>query len=253
MRKRDSLVSTPSEQLKQQILEEAADDARNRQWVEKVYLPARAKLWIGSLDRPDLSVCAQYNPKELQIDKAVPWSEHQQRDNRSGPRRDAPPRKDGLPVPPQLEFNGAPSRSMTIELLFDRYEDFQASVEPDVRALEELSSVIAPDERKPNHRRPHHCVVAWGAGAGAMRPFRCVIESLAVKYTMWDSNGTPCRATCTIKVKEAQLDSASAGLVKTDEIKKRGIWKDMEAREDSRRARWAQAEQMEREERKNQK
>jgi hypothetical protein len=42
-----------------------------------------------------------------------------------------------------------------------------------------------------------------------MRPFRCVIESLSVKYTMWDHGGMPLRAVCTIKVKEAQKMSGS--------------------------------------------
>jgi hypothetical protein len=36
-----------------------------------------------------------------------------------------------------------------------------------------------------------------------MRPLRCVIESVATKYTMFDRQGTPVRATCTVKLREA--------------------------------------------------
>jgi hypothetical protein len=49
------------------------------------------------------------------------------------------------------------------------------------------------------------CLVGWGLAKDAMRPFCCVIESLATKYTMWDSNGTPLRATCTVRLKEADI------------------------------------------------
>lgn len=169
------------------------------------FLPARAKLWLGSLDDPKLEVRAQYNPKELQIDKQIPWMEHKSRDNRAGrarTERNASEQSD-------LKFNGAPTRSMTVELLFDTYEIDGASVEPDIRRLEEMSSVQDPEARKPERRRPHHCIVAWGDSNFGMRPFRCVIESLAVKYTMWDHDGTPKRATCTIKLKEAhQMEGA---------------------------------------------
>jgi hypothetical protein len=37
-----------------------------------------------------------------------------------------------------------------------------------------------------------------------MRPFPCVIESLSTKYTMWNTNGKPLRATCTVKLKAAE-------------------------------------------------
>jgi hypothetical protein len=46
--------------------------------------------------------------------------------------------------------------------------------------------------------------------------FKCVIESLSVKYTMFSDQGVPLRATCTVKLKEAdtvtgQSQSASGG------------------------------------------
>lgn len=135
-------------------------------------------------------------PKELQIDKQVPWQDHKAKDNRSGPAR-VERSKQG-----DLEFNGAPKRSMTLELLFDGYEQAR-SIEGEVAILEELSSSRDPESSKEEDRRPHHCVVGWGDVQDGMRPFRCVIESLSVKYTMWNSKGVPLRATCTVKLTEA--------------------------------------------------
>jgi hypothetical protein len=161
------------------------------------YLPARAKLWIASIDDPDLELRAQYNPKELQIDKQIPWGDHKDGDNRSGAKRaEASKQSD-------LEFTGAAKRTMQLELLFDGYEEGD-SVQPDVERLEQMSTVRNPEEPDEDLRRPHHCLVAWGSQQSGLRPFRCVIESLSTKYTMWDTNGTPLRATCTVKLKEAE-------------------------------------------------
>jgi len=35
--------------------------------------------------------------------------------------------------------------------------------------------------------------------------FNCVIESISTKYTMFSSEGAPLRATCTVKLKEADV------------------------------------------------
>jgi len=162
------------------------------------FLPARAKLCIGSLDDPELEVRAQYNPADLQIEKQIPWEDHKSRNNRTGDTRGDGSEQD------DLEFNTAATRSMTVVLLFDGYESGE-SVEPDIQALEKMSSVQDSEvpARQQDKRRPHHCIVTWGDSRVGMRPFRCVIESLSVKYTKWDHGGMPLRATCTVKLKEA--------------------------------------------------
>jgi hypothetical protein len=101
-----------------------------------------------------------------------------------------------------LEFTGAESRTLTVELLFDGFEQSK-SVAGQVANLESMASVIEPTSQDENRRRPHHCVVAWGDRG--LPSFRCVIESLSTKYTMFDSDGTPLRATCTVKLKEADM------------------------------------------------
>lgn len=180
--------------------------------VSKQFMPARAKLWIGSLDDPKLEIRAQYNPKELQIDKQVTWQDHKSKDNRSG--------KDRVEKSTQgdLEYNGAPKRSMSLELLFDGYEEGR-SIEGEVAILDTLSSSRNPESPQEDERRPHHCIVAWGHVQEGIRPFRCVIDSLSVRYTMWNSTGVPLRATCTVKLTEATKLSSSG---ETTDYRNRG-------------------------------
>jgi hypothetical protein len=160
-----------------------------------------AKFWIKSLDT-GLTVSAQFNPKELQIDRAVPWSPP----GEAGKENSKGGSKGGI----DLEFTGAKGRSLTVELLFDEYESqagdrFKVSVAERVRDLETLASVREPGAKKEDLRRPHWCVCSWGS---AMKRFQCVIENISTKYTMFDTDGTPLRATVTLKLTEA--DSVSA-------------------------------------------
>ncbi|MGE0546819.1 MAG: hypothetical protein AB7O24_27745 [Kofleriaceae bacterium] len=167
--------------------------------------PAKNKLTIGSLDDVKITVEAQYNPKELQIDKSVPWSKHGQANQAN---------EDGI----HLEFTGGDGRSMSIELLFDGFENNGVTgngktVEKLISDLETLASVRKPGASDENMRRPHHCVVTWGQGEVFLgtKPFKCVIESMSVKYSMFSTEGKPLRATATLKLKEAGKLSAAKG------------------------------------------
>jgi hypothetical protein len=148
-----------------------------------------AKLSIGSLDDPDLSVEAHYNPKDLAYQRSVPWAPHPLADKAA---------EDQM----EVEFTGAQPRTMDLELLFDSFET-NDSVKDLVDALDALAAVRDPASPDPQQRRPHYCVVTWGDQG--VRALRCVIESLAVKYTMFDRMGAPKRAVCNVKVREAHL------------------------------------------------
>lgn len=162
------------------------------------FQPAKEKLTIGSLDEPTLTVKAQYNPKELQVDQSVPWKKPDaatqtgQQPSSSG---------DGAMA---LEFTGAEGRTMTVEFLFDGYEEGGRSVDVKgcVEVLEKLASVRDPMSQEDKMRRPHHCTISWGQ-RGLPR-FDCVIENLSTKYSMFSTDGKPLRATCTVKLKEAK-------------------------------------------------
>lgn len=147
---------------------------------------------IASLDT-GIQVDAQYNPKELQIDKSVPWQKPSQA-NQSN--------ENGI----SLEFTGADGRSISVELLFDGYET-NSPVNGEVDKLNTMASVLDPDSKDENLRRPHLCLAKWGLTLPA---FTCVIESLSIKYTMFSDEGSPLRATCTVKLKEADSVKATS-------------------------------------------
>jgi hypothetical protein len=153
-----------------------------------MFKPSTAKLSIGSLDDPGLSIDAHYNPKELSFSRTVPWSPHPLANKNGG---------DQL----EVEFTGAQPRTMELELLFDGYES-GTSVQECIDVIETLASVRKA-EGEADERRPHYCVVAWGDGG--LKRLRCVIESVTVKYTMFDRMGTPLRAFANVKVREAHL------------------------------------------------
>lgn len=147
---------------------------------------------------------AQYNPKELQIDRTVPWSPTGEANKVNATTANS--KNAGI----HLEFTGAQGRTLSVEMLFDGYEKdagpgFKVDVAGCVSYLETLASVIDPGSDKEDDRRPHLCMVTWGTTLAA---FKCVIESLSTKYTMFDMAGKPLRATCTVKLREA--DSVKA-------------------------------------------
>jgi hypothetical protein len=155
---------------------------------DKFIVPGQ-KLTIASIDA-DLHVEAQYNPKELAFQKQVPWTPMVSTvgDDAAGQL--------------VLNYGGDQSRSLTLELVFDGFETNE-NVQYTVENLELLGMPRDPQSRDPEWRRPHRCVVTWGPGN--FRPFRCVIESVATKYTMFGEDGTPLRAICTVALKEADL------------------------------------------------
>jgi hypothetical protein len=159
------------------------------------FAPTATKLTIGSLDEPNdpaLTISAQYNPKELQVDRNVPWSKPPA--TNKGSNRGYG--EDGI----RMEFTGAEGRSMQVELLFDGYETNGGDVAARIDGLQRLSTVRRSNGDT-DERRPHHCVVRWGDRG--LPSFRCVISSLSVKYQAFSEDGKPLRATATVKLTEA--------------------------------------------------
>jgi hypothetical protein len=164
------------------------------------------RIMIKSADEPNnekLQVEAQYNPKELEIKRTVPWSKPAE----SNKGNQKSKQEGGI----HLEFTGAEGRTMTLELLFDGYETaagepfYIADVTKQIEKLETLASVRDTKPKAPEDmRRPHRCMVIWGDTFGS-EGFRCVIDSLSVKYTMFDTKGKPLRATATVSLKEANF------------------------------------------------
>jgi hypothetical protein len=152
------------------------------------------KLTIFGLDKPgpgSPAVTAQYNPKELGVDKSVPW---QKAPTSTGDQ-------------PELQFTSAEGRSMSFELFFDGYEKGENVHKKYVEPLLELAMVMKP-EGKEEEKRPTRVRITWGGG---LPDFEGVIESIGTKYTMFLPDGVPVRATCSVKVKEASRASFKKG------------------------------------------
>lgn len=205
----------------------------------KRFSPPGVKLTIGSLDDETLTVSAQYNPRELQVDRVIPWQARMS------------PEVDRL----TLEYTGEEGRSLSLELLFDGYEEnlsirdeidklevmSRANIDADPRqrfvstydkeqkkmvtkdSLDSMSEeekgeyvvsghwkadekLKAKDEKLKkqgkNAKRPHLCVVAWGE-EWLPAPLMCVIDGIRTRYSMFSDAGVPLRATVTLALKEA--------------------------------------------------
>jgi hypothetical protein len=144
---------------------------------------------IGSLDEPEKTVYAQYRPKELEVSQAVPWTKH----TNKSPEGSL-----------QLEFSGAEGRTSSLELFFDASETMGGSVEQDIEDLTVLARPRNPAAKEDEYKRPHHCLLVFG-NIYKKKSFRCVIESIATKFTMFSPDGDPIRATVNLKLKETHM------------------------------------------------
>jgi len=152
-----------------------------------------AKVTIINLDGDTPPLVAQLNPKELSVDKTVAW---QKKENTGGDQ-------------PHLQFSAADGRIMSFELWFDTYETAENVHAKYVQHLIKLAMVRdASDGAPEDKKRPPRLKVVWGSGA--LPAFEGVLESVGTKYTMFLPDGTPVRATCTVKLKEASAASFKA-------------------------------------------
>ena len=95
---------------------------------------------------------------------------------------------------PTAEFIDASGKWLAIELMFDTYETGE-DVSTKIPAA--LGKLIEPDK---SLKRPPMSLFSWGSN---LPTFKGVVESMNVKYTLFLEDGTPCRATVNLKMKEA--------------------------------------------------
>jgi hypothetical protein len=146
-----------------------------------IYQPPKKVAIVGMEIKIDL--VAQYNPKELQIETSADWkaSPNSKSDN------------------PDFEYTSSPARTLSMELLFDTYEDDEDVGEKYVSKLTQLISVMDPDGVEAK-KRPSIIQVCWPEDSSAS--FQGVLQSVSTKYTMFAHKGYPVRAVCSIKVME---------------------------------------------------
>jgi len=91
---------------------------------------------------------------------------------------------------PILQYVRGNGRTMTMDLFFDTYEQ-QSNVTVHTRLIYKLLEV-----RGPLHRPPV-CTFTWGSFN-----FKCVVERVGGRFTLFLADGTPVRATLSVTLKE---------------------------------------------------
>lgn len=131
----------------------------------------------------------QFNPKELQVVKKAKW--------------EAKPGKTNQKAPPP-EYIGPEAASMSIEVFFDAYDNTPGDKGCDVpKRVQELIEACTPTPSSESSKTPKPPGVMFGWGEVF---FRGYIESVTAKYTRFDKDGKPIRATCTVALKEFPKD-----------------------------------------------
>ena len=93
---------------------------------------------------------------------------------------------------PILQFVNGQTQVLSMELLFDQWTDRSgANVAARVKQLADLLAI------DPDLHAPPPVEFSWGTFS-----FKAVIESLSQRFTMFDADGTPVRATASISFKQ---------------------------------------------------
>lgn len=154
-------------------------------------------LYVGAL--AGLSVECQFNPTELTINRSTSW--------------------EGKPVAerdfPRTEFKGGNAATYSLNLFFDAYatDDYKTTKPARRDIRKDINNLMAMGLRTygysvplpyPYLGEPPSIIFVWGG----VKLFRAVMTSINVKYTMFDSNGVPTRATadCTFMEQSHPLD-----------------------------------------------
>jgi nucleoid-associated protein YgaU len=138
----------------------------------------------GTIARLDL----QFNPATLQLSKSTEW-------------RRTPSRMAGQSALP--EFVGSGPRSLKLDVFLDATAAHDNSVE---QAVEKLMKACVPTPASLGRKKPASPWVRFEWGAARTTSFDGVLSSLSVSYTLFDVDGKPLRATCSLSIEEASVD-----------------------------------------------
>jgi hypothetical protein len=123
-----------------------------------------------------------YNPEEYRLDQGNTFAEV------GIPGLDAPP----------IQYVRGKARTLSMELFFDTFEAAE-----DVRA--HTSAIIRLLDKTAKTQAPPVLVFAFGGFS-----FRCVLAEVSQRFTMFLRDGTPVRATLSVRFQEYANDQPSA-------------------------------------------
>jgi hypothetical protein len=143
-----------------------------------------AKVSITNIDTQQ-TIKALFNPKEYSISKSTSWTTYNQKG------RDMP----------EAHFDTGQRRELKMELFFDTYKEKKNVKLEHVEKIEKLMLINV------EKHRPPIVLVSWGMKA---LNFKCVLEQMEQRYTMFTSNGTPVRAIVNVTFKEIDPEQNGA-------------------------------------------
>jgi hypothetical protein len=148
-----------------------------------------ARAVIKTVEGEKVEVECLFRPKEYTFAKTNTWPKD-------------PKAKGDAPV---LNFGGGNPATLTMELLFDTYQNARnGSSSKDVRAeyINKLWAMMSVDKslkhKKTQKARPPKVQFTWGKAWS----FEAVLTSLSVKFTLFLPNGTPVRATANVSFQQ---------------------------------------------------
>ncbi|GAB2786247.1 CIS tube protein [Streptomyces daliensis] len=130
----------------------------------------------------------QFNPAQLSLSKTTEW-------------RRTPSRMAGQSALP--EFVGSGPRSLSLDVFLDATATHDNSVE---KAVEKLMQACVPTPSSIAKKTPASPWVRFDWGTSRTTSFDGVLSSLSVSYTLFDVDGKPLRATCSLSIEEASTD-----------------------------------------------
>lgn len=137
---------------------------------------------------PSEAVVFQFNPTEFSVNRAIQWSEAQQKGANTS----------------KLEFKGGQPAQVSLSLMFDTTDCGHDVRSEFTNALWKLAMV---DPKNKNARskkaEPPHVLFEWGKGQ-TLWTFEAVITQLNQKFTMFLADGTPVRSTVDLTLKQAK-------------------------------------------------
>jgi hypothetical protein len=131
----------------------------------------------------------QFNPSTLALSKNTEW--------RRSPSRMA----DETSMP---EFVGSGPRNLSVDVFLDATATHDNSVETRV---EQLLTACVPTKKSLATKKPASPWVRFEWGTSKTTSFDGVLSNLSVDYSLFDVDGRPLRATCSLSIEEAGADT----------------------------------------------
>jgi nucleoid-associated protein YgaU len=137
----------------------------------------------------------RYNPKELSITKSATWNR---------------PTSKGAKGATKPEFGGVQPQTVQMELFLDDWDNEDRDNTGNlVKDIEVLIGWLSPHKKSVTDKKPQPKALRfhWGDG-GPLENFKGFLKSVSAKYTMFNSDGRPVRATVQIALEEIPQEEA---------------------------------------------